>query len=94
MYSPDFGRPSMNPVIPIKIPFIQYLYGFKSMRLSMKTLHQIFQKMRKLLSAARRIQKLDELFLGYSVNPGNMHDSRMFKSLYDKIKILLLIYLQ
>ncbi len=24
--------------------------------------------------------------LGYSVNPGNQHDSRTFKSLYDKIK--------
>ena len=23
---------------------------------------------------------------GYSVNPGNQHDSRTFKSLYDKIK--------
>lgn len=27
-----------------------------------------------------------EWILGYSVNPGNMHDSRTFKSLYDKIK--------
>ena len=24
-YSPDFGRPSMDPVVLIKIPFIQYL---------------------------------------------------------------------
>lgn len=31
-YSPDFGRPSMDPVTLIKIPFIQYLYGIKSMR--------------------------------------------------------------
>ena len=28
-YSPDFGRPSMDPVVLIKIPFIQYLYGIK-----------------------------------------------------------------
>lgn len=31
-YSPDNGRPSMNPVMLIKIPFIQYLYGIRSMR--------------------------------------------------------------
>ena len=31
-YSPDQGRPSMDPVMLIKIPFIQYLYGIRSMR--------------------------------------------------------------
>ena len=31
-YSPNQGRPSMDPVMLIKIPFIQYLYGIKSMR--------------------------------------------------------------
>lgn len=31
-YSPDFGRPSMDPVMLIKIPMIQYLYGIRSMR--------------------------------------------------------------
>ena len=31
-YSSDTGRPSMDPVMLIKIPFIQYLYGIKSMR--------------------------------------------------------------
>ena len=35
-YSPDFGRPSMDPVVLIKIPFIQYLYGIKSMRQTIK----------------------------------------------------------
>ena len=35
-YCPDNGRPSMNPVMLIKIPFIQYLYGIKSMRQTMK----------------------------------------------------------
>ena len=29
-YCPDNGRPSMDPVMLIKIPFIQYLYGIKS----------------------------------------------------------------
>ena len=28
-YCPDNGRPSMDPVMLIKIPFIQYLYGNK-----------------------------------------------------------------
>ena len=35
-YSPDFGRPSMDPVMLIKIPFIQYLYGIRSMRQTMR----------------------------------------------------------
>ena len=35
-YSPDNGRPSMDPVMLIKIPFIQYLYGIRSMRQTMK----------------------------------------------------------
>lgn len=28
-YCPDNGRPSMDPVMLIKIPVIQYLYGIK-----------------------------------------------------------------
>ena len=35
-YCPDNGRPSMDPVMLIKIPFIQYLYRIKSMRQTMK----------------------------------------------------------
>ena len=35
-YSADIGRPSMDPVTLIKIPFIQYLYGIKSMRQTIK----------------------------------------------------------
>ena len=35
-YSPDFGRPSTDPVVLIKIPFIQYLYGIRSMRQTIK----------------------------------------------------------
>ena len=31
-YSQDNGRPSIDPVTLIKIPLIQYLYGIKSMR--------------------------------------------------------------
>lgn len=35
-YSADAGRPSMDPVMLIKIPFIQYLYGIRSMRQTIK----------------------------------------------------------
>ena len=35
-YSSDAGRPSMDPVMLIRIPFIQYLYGIKSMRQTIK----------------------------------------------------------
>lgn len=35
-YSPDFGRPSIDPIQLIKIPLIQYLYGIKSMRQTIK----------------------------------------------------------
>lgn len=35
-YCHDNGRPSMDPVMLIKIPFIQYLYGIKSMRQTVK----------------------------------------------------------
>lgn len=31
-YSNDNGRPSLDPVMLIKIPFIQYLYGIRGMR--------------------------------------------------------------
>lgn len=35
-YSADKGRPSIDPVTLIKIPIIQYLYGIKSMRQTIK----------------------------------------------------------
>lgn len=35
-YSSDKGRPSIDPVTLIKIPIIQYLYGIKSMRQTIK----------------------------------------------------------
>ena len=35
-YSKDTGRPSIDPVTLIKIPMIQYLYGIKSMRQTIK----------------------------------------------------------
>ena len=35
-YSDGTGRPSIDPVTLIKIPLIQYLYGIKSMRQTIK----------------------------------------------------------
>ncbi len=35
-YRQDNGRPSMDPVMLIKTPFIQYLYGIRSMRQTVK----------------------------------------------------------
>lgn len=35
-YSSDKGRPSMDPVMLIKIPIIQYMFGIKSMRQTIK----------------------------------------------------------
>ena len=35
-YSQVWGRPSIDPVMLIKIPLIQYLYGIKSMRQTIK----------------------------------------------------------
>lgn len=35
-YCMNNGSPSMNPVMRIKIPFIQYLYGIRSMRQTIK----------------------------------------------------------
>lgn len=32
LYSKDMGRPSLDPVLLIKIPIIQYLFGISSMR--------------------------------------------------------------
>lgn len=32
MYSLDRGRPSIDPVVLIKMTFIQYLFGIRSMR--------------------------------------------------------------
>ena len=37
-YCEDNGRPSVDPVMLIKIPFIQYLFGIKSMRRTIKSI--------------------------------------------------------
>ncbi|MGL4547050.1 transposase, partial [Eubacterium aggregans] len=35
-YSQDVGRPSIDPVVLLKLPIIQYLCGIKSMRQTIK----------------------------------------------------------
>ena len=47
-YSPDFGRPSVDPVILIKIVLIQYLYGIRSMRQTIReTSQKVFARLRR-----------------------------------------------
>lgn len=36
LYSDDIGRPSLDPVVLFKIAFIQYLFGIRSMRQTIK----------------------------------------------------------
>jgi transposase len=36
LYSPDFGRPSIDPVVLFKIPMLQYLFGIRTMRQTIK----------------------------------------------------------
>ena len=43
-YSDGTGRPSIDPVTLIKIPFIQYLYGIKSMRQTIKDIEVNYAK--------------------------------------------------
>jgi transposase len=38
MYSTEHGRPSIDPVVLIKMAFIQYTFGIRSMR---KTIEEI-----------------------------------------------------
>ena len=35
-YSPDNGRPSLDPVLVVKLPLIQWFYGLRSMRQTIK----------------------------------------------------------
>lgn len=40
-YCTDNGRPSLDPVLLIKIVFIQYLYGIRSMRQTIKEIEVV-----------------------------------------------------
>ena len=139
-YCLNNGRPSMDPVMLIKIPFVQYLYGIKSMRQTIKEIDEDrkvhnkkplkdkdddsdknsptngssksgskdeipegvktqkcsitdpesgwFRKGEHKHVFAYSVEAACDKFgwiLGYSVHPGNLHDSRTFKTLYDKL---------
>ena len=144
-YCQNNGRPSMDPVMLVKIPFIQYLYGIKSMRQTIREIevnvaYRWFLGLDMLdpvphfstfgKNYSRRFKDTD-LFeqipddiktkkssitdpesgwfrkgehkhvfayavetacdehgwvLGYSVHPGNEHDSRTFQTIYEKVK--------
>ena len=49
-YSPDFGRPSIDPVILIKIVLIQYLYGIRSMRQTIREIEVNLAYMKRFLT--------------------------------------------
>ena len=71
-YSQDNGRPSMDPVMLIKIPFIQYLYGIKSMRQTCKEIE---------VNVAYR------WFLGLDMMDKVPHFSTFGKTIHDALRI-------
>lgn len=83
LYSKDIGRPSIDPVVLIKIILIQYLYGISSMRQTIKELE---------VNIAYR------WFIGYSMSEKIPHfstfsknyerrfrDSNLFNNIFAKI---------
>ena len=78
-YSPDNGRPSMDPVMLIKLPFIQYLYGIKSMRQTVKEIevnvaYRWFLGLEKTLPAVlRTLAFLSRYFPTYCRNAINLN---------------------
>ncbi len=44
LYSDCKGRPSIDPVVLFKIVFIQFLFGIKSMRQTIKEMRRLFIK--------------------------------------------------
>ena len=71
MYSQDKGRPSIDPVILIKILFIQYIYGIRSMRQTIKEIE---------VNVAYR------WFLGYSLTEKIPHFSTFNKNYERRFK--------
>lgn len=96
LYNEDEGRPSLDPVILIKLPLIQYLFGIKSMRQTIKEIqvnnaYRWFHKGEHKQVFAYSIQTACDKsgwVLNYTVNPGNRHDSQTFNGLYKEIKSL------
>ena len=53
LYCPDNGRPSIDPVVLIKLVFLQHLYGIRSMR---QTFHHLWAKLPSAFSRYRPIR--------------------------------------
>ena len=73
-YCHDNGRPSLDPVLLIKLVFIQYLYGIKSMRQTIEEI-EVNVAYRWFLGLAIRIYRAS----------WHQHDSRTFIDIYNKI---------
>lgn len=65
LYSKDIGRPSIDPVVLIKIILIQYLYGISSMRQTIKEL---------------KVNMAYRWFIGYSITEKILHFSTSSKN--------------
>ena len=62
-YCLDNGRPSLDPVVLIKIPFIQYLYGIKSMRQTIKDIEDYIDGCKGTIFAPNKITVDKEEFM-------------------------------
>ena len=62
-YSTETGRPSIDPVMLIKIPLIQYMFGIKSMR---QTIKEIEVNMNKRKFGKSSINSLKSIY--YMIN--------------------------
>ena len=77
--SEDSGRPSIDPVVLIKLPVIQYMFGLRSMRQTIREAE---------VNTAYRVQTACDakgIILGYSVHPGNENDGRTFPEVLEKL---------
>ena len=77
--SEDSGRPSIDPVVLIKLLVIQYIFGLRSMRQTIREAE---------VNTAYRVQTACDakgIILGYSVHPGNENDGRTFPAVLEKL---------
>ena len=77
--SEDSERPSIDPVVLIKLLVIQYIFGLRSMRQTIREAE---------VNTAYRVQTACDakgIILGYSVHPGNENDGRTFPEVLEKL---------
>ncbi len=94
LYCEDNGRPSTDPVILIKLPVINHIFGLDSMRRTLRevAVNNAYRWFHGLglqdpaphfstfsKNYTRRFQETDLFELGYSVHPGNENDGRTFR---------------